>query len=125
MANQEFTYGVANTLISNAFTRTGYTFAGWTTNANGTGTSYTLGEAIVPTQNQVKETVLYAQWDKVETKVFNYTKTIQTYTVPANGRYKLEVWGAQGGSTKSSSSVSSIANVYLFFCAPYCSWKSK
>ena len=83
------------------YVREGYTLTEWNTQSDGTGTSYALGEAIVPTQNQVKETVLYAQWDKVETKVFNYTKTIQTYTVTANGRYKLEVWGAAGGSPTS------------------------
>lgn len=29
---------------------------------------------------------------------FAYTGNIQTYTVPSTGKYKLEVWGAQGGS---------------------------
>ena len=35
MSNQCFTYGVAQALTANAFTRTGYTFAGWATSATG------------------------------------------------------------------------------------------
>ena len=35
MANQEFTYDVAQNLTANAFSRTGYTFAGWATTATG------------------------------------------------------------------------------------------
>ncbi|BCS85849.1 fimbrillin family protein [Prevotella herbatica] len=30
-------------------------------------------------------------------KTFDYTGTVQTYTIPVTGTYKLEVWGAQGG----------------------------
>ena len=35
---------------------------------------------------------------------FNYTGGIQTFTAPYSGYYKLEVWGASGGSLPSSSS---------------------
>ena len=35
MSNQSFTYGVAQALTANAFTRTGYTFTGWATSATG------------------------------------------------------------------------------------------
>jgi len=31
--------------------------------------------------------------------LFAYTGTIQTFTAPKTGNYKLEVWGAQGGNT--------------------------
>ena len=30
---------------------------------------------------------------------FDYTGSEQTFTVPCDGEYKLETWGAQGGST--------------------------
>ncbi|WP_052329954.1 glycine-rich protein [Thermicanus aegyptius] len=33
------------------------------------------------------------------TYTFNYTGSVQTFTTPYTGRYKLEVWGAQGGGT--------------------------
>jgi hypothetical protein len=29
---------------------------------------------------------------------FNYTGDVQTFTVPVTGKYKLEVWGSQGGN---------------------------
>lgn len=32
-----------------------------------------------------------------ERKRFNYTGSVQTFTIPHSGKYKLEVWGAQGG----------------------------
>ena len=35
MANESFIYGMAKALTANAFTRTGYTFQGWATSANG------------------------------------------------------------------------------------------
>jgi uncharacterized repeat protein (TIGR02543 family) len=48
MTAQRFTAGVGQALTSNAnlITRTGFTFAGWTTNANGTGTSYTNNQSV-------------------------------------------------------------------------------
>jgi PKD repeat protein len=33
---------------------------------------------------------------------FAFSQTLQTWTVPATGTYKLEVWGAQGGSYKNT-----------------------
>lgn len=38
--------------------------------------------------------VAFVMGDPVE---FDYTGTIQTYTIPSTGLYKLEVWGAQKG----------------------------
>lgn len=49
--------GSGVTLSSNGFTRSGYTFTGWNTAANGSGTSYG-NAAAAPTSN----TTLYAQW---------------------------------------------------------------
>ena len=40
MVSGVYTYGVAKALSTNAYTRTGYTFAGWNTKADGSGTSY-------------------------------------------------------------------------------------
>lgn len=38
---------------------------------------------------------------------FNYTGSEQTYTVPMNGYYKIEAWGAQGGNVDTYSSIPS------------------
>lgn len=41
--------------------------------------------------------ILDAEWSGPVTN-FDYTGGVQTYTAPVSGTYKLEVWGAQGGS---------------------------
>ena len=67
MSSQVFEKGVPQTLNSNTFTRTGYTFTGWNTKADGSGTSCTNGQTITPTANLT----LYAQWEKIYTITFN------------------------------------------------------
>ena len=59
MAAQTFEAGVSQAIAANAFTRSGYTFTGWNTNADGSGTSYTDGQEITLTQ----DITLYAQWE--------------------------------------------------------------
>lgn len=61
MAHSTFTYGEEKNLLSNAFTKTGYTFTGWNTKANGSGTSYEDG-AIVNNLTTDASITLYAQW---------------------------------------------------------------
>ena len=41
---------------------------------------------------------LYIDTTPFESQEFGYTGGVQTFTVPYTGVYKLEVWGAQGGS---------------------------
>ena len=36
------------------------------------------------------------------TKIFTYTGNLQNYVVPVSGKYKIELWGAQGGFAYSS-----------------------
>ncbi|MBP5647319.1 MAG: InlB B-repeat-containing protein, partial [Bacteroidaceae bacterium] len=68
MSNQAFTYSTAQALAANAFTRTGYTFAGWNTAANCSGTSYTDGQSVSNLTATNGGTVdLYAQWTQVWT----------------------------------------------------------
>lgn len=50
--------GVANTIPSNSLTRIGYTFNGWNTASDGSGTAYATGSTITPTG----DVTLYAQW---------------------------------------------------------------
>jgi uncharacterized repeat protein (TIGR02543 family) len=56
MSNQ--TASTSTNLTTNTFTRTGYTFAGWNTLANGSGTAYADGASYPFTAS----TTLYAQW---------------------------------------------------------------
>lgn len=57
MDNQSYTYGVAANLTSNAFTKTGYTFQGWATEAGGE-VVYADGASVSLTENDT----LYAVW---------------------------------------------------------------
>lgn len=56
------------------------------------------------TPNQDTAVVLQYVFKKVKQTewLYAYTGGEQTFTVPYNGRYKLETWGAQGGYAKSS-----------------------
>lgn len=59
MDNQTATQGKDLTLSSNTFTREGYTFSEWNTEADGSGTSYADGA----TTKFSADTTLYAQWE--------------------------------------------------------------
>ena len=61
MENQEFTYGQEQQLKANQFTKEGYTFNGWNTQANGAGQAYADLASVsnLATEGQV---TLYAQW---------------------------------------------------------------
>jgi uncharacterized repeat protein (TIGR02543 family) len=75
-ASGSMTYGVSGTLASSGFTRTGYTFAGWNTAADGNGTAYTAGATVSNlTATNGGTVTLYAQW----------TPNTYTITFNANG----------------------------------------
>jgi uncharacterized repeat protein (TIGR02543 family) len=85
MAIQTFVYDVEQNLTTNSFTKTGYTFNGWNTVANGSGTSYMNKAAVKNLSNMANgEITLYAQWE-----VIKYTVTFDSNkgsgsTTPAN-----------------------------------------
>ena len=85
------TYNVAlnsyHTVTNQNYTRSGYTFNGWNTRADGLGTSYNNGASILMSGN----VSLYAQWkssEPVKLSVIYYPNygvgIIQTYMVPIN-----------------------------------------
>ena len=66
MDAQSLTYDTSAALTANAFTRTGYTFNGWNTVANGSGTAYTDGQTVENlTAADGAAITLYAQWEAV------------------------------------------------------------
>ena len=80
MDNELFTYDEAKALTACAYTRTGYHFTGWNTEADGSGTAYADGQEVLNLTAEPDATLtLYAQW------------TANTYTVhfvagiPVNG----------------------------------------
>ena len=63
MADQSFTYGTAQNLTTNTFTRSGFTFAGWATSANGE-VVYTNGQSVNNLTPDANGTfTLYAKWN--------------------------------------------------------------
>ena len=66
MTDQTFTYDEAQSLTANTFARTGYTFNGWNTAADGTGTAYTNQQSVNNLTNVLNGVVtLYAQWNVI------------------------------------------------------------
>ncbi|MDO4369126.1 MAG: BspA family leucine-rich repeat surface protein [bacterium] len=69
MEKSSFTYGSSNTLSSNAFTRNGYTFIGWSESSSGE-IEYNDGASILYTpKNDGENYNLYALWNKSSYKV--------------------------------------------------------
>ena len=110
-ASQTKYYGTAINLSATKPTRTGYTFAKWTTAANGTGTSYAPGASY--TANAAA--TLYAQWTAnkytvsydanggtgapaAQTKTYGQPMTI-TSTEPTRARYRVVVWAERKSAT--------------------------
>ncbi len=80
----------AVTVAKNTFTRSGYSFAGWNTQADGSGENYAAGEAF---QLTGQDAVLYAQW---------------SYNGGSSGgvtRYTIKASAGEGGSISPSGSV--------------------
>ena len=69
-SSQSFTYDSAQSLRANGYTKTGYTFTGWNTKEDGSGTSYSAGQSVKNLTSDNNGTVkLYAQWTKNNYKV--------------------------------------------------------
>lgn len=64
MANTDMTYGTAQNLRTNTFTKTNATFSGWNTKANESWTGYSNGESVNNLTDVAWRTInLYAQWN--------------------------------------------------------------
>lgn len=71
MTDSSHVYDTVNSLTKNAYARTGYTFTGWNTKADGKGTAYANGASVKNLTASKDEVVtLYAQW-----KANRYTLT--------------------------------------------------
>ena len=75
-SSSPYTAGSSVTVLGNsaspALAKTGYTFAGWNSASNGTGTSYSQGDTFTINRNNT----LYAEWTPVDPS---------TYTITYNG----------------------------------------
>lgn len=87
--------------------RKDYKFTGWKLTSG----DATINGNVVTVGNL--STTIEASWTWIAAKyTFAYTGSEQKVTLPASGRYKLEVWGAQGGSSGGVGGYS-IGTVYL------------
>lgn len=76
------------------YTRKNMSFCGWSTDSLST-PSYKPGElGVFPA-----DTTLYAMWVATEYD-FVYTGSYVTFTIPQDGIYEFEVWGASGAEAK-------------------------
>ena len=67
MDTQTIVYGSGTKLTANAFKKKGYTFNGWNTKADGSGTSYAnKADGSTMTKTSGKTITLYAQWKKTK-----------------------------------------------------------
>lgn len=86
MANQDFTYDAAQNLTENAFTKTGYTFAGWATSADGEVVYRDEEEVSNLTDVNNGTATLYAKW------------TPNKYTVTLDKQTSEEGYGGDEGT---------------------------
>ncbi len=79
-------------------------------------TAYIITELEGANPSRIVYTVNLIKSEGMTSIDFNYTGTIQTFTVPSDGYYQLEVWGAQGGSLSGLNGgfgAYSVGNIYL------------
>jgi uncharacterized repeat protein (TIGR02543 family) len=117
MTDQSVEIGKDTALSANSFTRTGYTFSGWNTAADGSGTAYAAGGTV----NLTAELTLYAQWKPITyTVVFNKnggkgTMTNQTFTYDVaaalkTNKYYKNWWDFDGWNTAADGSGTSYSD---------------
>jgi uncharacterized repeat protein (TIGR02543 family) len=117
--SQSCTYGTEYTIAANGFTLTGYSFTGWNTVADGTGTSYAAGDIVTNLSATAGTTItLYALWtaNKIESITVSaptYSSTDLNLTSSTSGTtttfsvdsgYASYVWLYEGTVMQSSSS---------------------
>ena len=114
-------YSKSGNLTANGFARTGYTFNGWNTADNGSGTAYADKASVSNLTNRT----LYAQWkantytvsfdsnsgSAVSAKSVSYNSTYGTLPTPTRTGYTFAGWftAASGGSQVTASSKMTIA----------------
>lgn len=79
-----FTYGIEGVLSVNRFARTGFTFGGWNTEKDGSGSAYEDQQSILNLTDKQDEIInLYAQWEENSYQIVfdkNYSRATGTMT---------------------------------------------
>ena len=147
MSSQTYNANTLNTLSSNSFSRSGYLFNSWNTEADGSGASYANdAQFYVASGTNTNNVTLYAQWDKAYTVTFatgsnvtgivfdgtTYTngQTVQvlpgsSYSISGsyNTRYAFSGWsstaGTFGNSSYQNTTFSTTANATITLTGQY------
>ncbi len=100
----------ATPLNTNAYTRTGYSFAGWNTNINGSGVSYTNGQQVTNLPGDSASSItLYAQWTESVRYNLNGTVKDSNGVLQSGATVKL-----MQGSTIVAQTMTGADGVYFF-----------
>ena len=94
MENQTFFIDFNHFLNANDFTRKGYYFSGWNTQADGSGIGYENGESVMNLAGNGESVTLYAQWfngDLSKLKTGYEAHDGETLTGTLGGRYKISI----------------------------------
>jgi uncharacterized repeat protein (TIGR02543 family) len=145
-ANVSIKYDETKSLTTNGFTRAGYTFSGWNTEANGSGTSYTNGQSVTNLTSTAGTTItLYAQWTGIQYTVrFNsnggtgsMADQTMTYGTPSNltsnaftkAGYSFVNWNTaangSGTSYANGAAVSTLTTTAGGVVTLYAQWSSR
>ncbi len=126
---QHFTYNLSQNLNSNPYTREGYTFTGWNTEPNGSGTAYTDGQSVnnLTTINN-GQVVLYAKWEET-TLESNTTETTPTNnstssTSSVSGNQSTSLSGMQA-SAKAKKGTTIIFSILIVILSGIIIWRIK
>ena len=136
-ANSSHTYDAAKALTANGYTRTGYSFNGWNTKADGSGITY-ADKASVKNLTSVNgaTVILYAQWSinsytltynpnggsvSPTSKSLTYNSAYGTLPTPTRKGYAFTGWftAASGGTKVSESTKMGTGNITI-----YAHWKA-
>ena len=116
MATESVAFGVATVLPPDAFSDTGYTFAGWSTNPGGGGNTYSNGQSITVSA----PVVLYAQWSaNLYTVTYSANTSANTQTVGGNGaadKNSPYPWGATVTVLDNTGSLKLLGYAFVGWC---------
>lgn len=114
MSNSSHTYDVSKSLTSNAFTRTGYTFLGWSTSSSATTVTYTDGQSVKNLTSLNGDNFnLYAVWKANDATLS--VNTTNNATISTAGEQKYYTFTpTESGTYVIYSTGSSDTRVYLY-----------
>lgn len=117
--NQVISCDEETALVNNAFTRDGYVFSGWNTEADGSGTAYVDGQLVKDLANAADTITLYAQWVEVPEEVeLTAQASATTQTIKTSGFIVTlpKAWSGKvtsSTSTLSGQNVGTLTNIYM------------